>query len=95
MFTMIRPSQPASTPGLRGALARHPLFAFFLLAFGLTWPFMIADGLGYYGRMPFRLTLSGAGLILVLLMSYGPTFAALIVTWATEGGVRPFWGSPR
>ena len=86
MFTLIRPSQPAPTPGLRRAFARHPLFAFVLLAFGLTWPFMIADGLGYYGLIPFRLTLSGAGLILVLLMSYGPTFAALIVTWATEGG---------
>jgi uncharacterized protein len=84
--------QPASA--LRGFVRRHPLSAFFGLAFGISWLFLIADALGSRGLIPFRLTLSGPGLLLVLLMSYGPTFAALIVAWATEGlaGVRTLLG---
>jgi membrane protease YdiL (CAAX protease family) len=83
-----------ASSGLRGWIARHPLLAFFGLAFSISWSFMLADGLGSYGLIPFRLTLNGPGLILVLLMSYGPTFAALIVSWASEGGagIRTLFG---
>lgn len=66
-------------------LARRPLVAFFALAFGLTWLFLLADALGARGLIPFRLTLSGPGLILALLMSYGPSIAALLVAGTTEG----------
>ena len=76
-------TQPRPATGLKGLIIRHPLVAFFVLAFGLSWSFLIADALGYYGLIPFRLTLSGPGLVLALIMSYGPTFAALIVTWVT------------
>jgi membrane protease YdiL (CAAX protease family) len=60
------------------------------LAFGISWLFLIADALGSHDLIPFRLSLSGPAIILVLLMSYGPTLAALIVTWAIEGrtGIR-------
>jgi membrane protease YdiL (CAAX protease family) len=69
----------------RGLIARWPLVAFFALAFGLTWSFLIADALGQRGLIPFRLTLSGPGLAFALLMSYGPTLAALFVIGVTEG----------
>ncbi len=48
---------PKST--LKSAISHHPLMAFFVLAFGLTWPFMIADAIGSWGLLPFRLTLAG------------------------------------
>jgi uncharacterized protein len=79
---------PASS--LQRFITRRPLSVFFGLAFGISWLFLIADALGSHGLIPFRLTLSGPGVLLVLLMSYGPTIAALVVAWATEGaaGVR-------
>ena len=70
---------------LRTWIMRRPLASFFVLAFALTWPWLIADALGSRGLIPFRLMLSRPGIVLVLLMSYGPTFAALITAWATEG----------
>src|SRR5690349_8812442 len=78
-------AQPASP--LKRFIIRHSLSVFFGLAFGISWLFLVADALGSRGLIPFRLTLSGPGLLLALLMSYGPTLAALIVTWATEGAV--------
>lgn len=80
------PSLPSpDSTALSGWLSRHRLLAFFVLAFGLTWPFMIADALGSSGLFPFRLTFEGSGIILVLLMSFGPTFATLVITGATNG----------
>lgn len=75
---------------LRSIISRHPLTAFFLLAFGLTWPFLIADALGSRGLIPFRLSLEGPGIAVVILMGYGPTFAALIASGVTGGkpGIR-------
>lgn len=89
---------PATTPDvnpIRTLVARWPLATFFVLAFGLTWAFLIADALGGRGLIPFRLTLNGPGLLLVLLMSYGPTIAALVVTAVTEGraGLRSLLGA--
>ena len=96
MSTMeiVQPAQTVAPSGPRAIIARHPLLVFCGLAFGISWSFMIADGLGYYGLVPFRLTLSGPGLVPVLLMSYGPTVAALIVSWATQGvaGIRTLLG---
>ena len=34
---------------------KYPLTIFFLLVFGLTWPFMIVDALGSHEILPFRL----------------------------------------
>lgn len=83
--TTVKPVGSQTVAGALGWLKRHPLAAYFALAFGLTWPFLIADALGAYGLIPFRLTLAGPGILLVLLMGFGPTFAALIVTGATSG----------
>ncbi len=78
-------SQPAPMTGLRQQIVRRPVIAFFLLTLGLTWPFMIADALRSHGLFP-----AGAHIYLQLLMAYGPTWAALIVTGATTGkaGIR-------
>lgn len=64
---------------------KYPLIIFFLLVFGLTWPFMIMDALGSHEILPFRLPD-----LLLLVMSYMPTLAAVIVTGWTEGkaGIR-------
>jgi membrane protease YdiL (CAAX protease family) len=66
-------------------IQRYPLPAFFLLAFGLTWIFMITDALGSHGILPFRLPIP-----LLIVMGYMPTLAAVIVTWQIKGkeGVR-------
>lgn len=61
-------------------VSKYPLSIFFLLVFGLTWPFMIVDGLGSHEILPFRLPLP-----LMLLMGYMPTLAAVIVTGMTKG----------
>jgi len=64
---------------------KYPLTIFFLLVFGLTWPFMIVDALGSHAVLPFRLPD-----LLLLMMSYMPTLAAVIVTGLEEGkaGIR-------
>jgi membrane protease YdiL (CAAX protease family) len=90
--TLTTQSAPAS-PHKRFIFC-HPLSVFLGLAFGISWLFLIADALGSQGLISFRLTLNGPGIILVLLMSYGPTIAALIMTWAAEGaaGIRVLLG---
>jgi membrane protease YdiL (CAAX protease family) len=78
---------PASAR-LRAWVRRHPLPAFFGLAFALTWVIMIPLTLSSWGLVP---SPGGApALVLLLLMAYGPTWAALLVTGALEGraGVR-------
>ena len=61
-------------------IQKYPLIAFFVLAFGLTWIFMIMDALGSHNILPFRLPLP-----LMIVMGYMPTLAAVIVTNATKG----------
>lgn len=70
-------------------IQRYPLLSFFLLAFGLTWIFMIADALGSHEVLPFRLPLP-----LMIVMGYMPTLAAVIVTGMTKGkdGIRALLG---
>jgi membrane protease YdiL (CAAX protease family) len=66
-------------------IRKYPLTAFFILAIGLTWIFLITDALGSQGILPFRLPLP-----LMIVMGYMPTLAAVIVTAQTKGkdGVR-------
>ena len=61
-------------------IQKYPLVSFFVLAIGLTWIFMVTDGLGSHGILPFRLPLP-----LMLVMGYMPTLGAVIVTRATQG----------
>ena len=64
---------------------KYPLTTFFLLLLGLTWPFMIWDALASHEILPFRLPLP-----VMLLQSYMPTLAAVIVVGLTTGreGIR-------
>jgi uncharacterized protein len=66
-------------------LEKHQIPIVFLLVLGLTWPFMIWDALAAHGILPFRLPLP-----LMLLQSYMPTLAAVIVTGLLSGrpGIR-------
>lgn len=83
-----------SIPVKRSLIQRYPLVSFFLLAFTLSWTFMIADALGSWGIIPFRLPLSGPGILITLLMGYCPTIAAFLITGLTAGkeGMRKLFG---
>ncbi len=74
---------------LTSVIRRFPLVAFFVLAFALTWPFLIADAIGSRATSPWHVPVP-----LLLVMSYQPTVAAMLVAWATEGrtGVRSLLG---
>ena len=66
-------------------MKRYPLLVFFVLAFAFSWPLLIIDGLGSQGVFNFRVPIP-----LLVLMGYGPTIAALLVTGLVDGksGVR-------
>jgi membrane protease YdiL (CAAX protease family) len=75
---------------IKNALIRHPLVAFFLLAYAISWlielPVILAhlqNGAGL-----------GDGTLLLFLGSFGPSLAAVILTAASEGsaGVRALLG---
>ena len=75
------------TAPTRSFLHRHPLLAFVLLAYGLTWaltiPFVVC----------WRVVLErefAPWLLIFFPAPFGPTFAALIMAWRLEGrhGVR-------
>lgn len=79
-----------------GVVARHPITAFFVLAFALSWilwsPWWLGlDGLGLFpiaGSIPVVAVVNPLGIL-------GPAVAALIVVSATEGraGLRTFWST--
>ena len=58
----------------------HPLIAFFALAFGIAWAILIPSVLASYGLI----SLPGSTLLL-LVMGYGPTIAAILVSGALGG----------
>jgi membrane protease YdiL (CAAX protease family) len=59
---------------------QHELAVFFVLAFAFSWFFMIIDALGSHGVLPFRLPI-----VLLVVMGYMPTLAAVIVTGISSG----------
>jgi membrane protease YdiL (CAAX protease family) len=87
-FTRTTPT-PADTP-VKRLITRHPLTAYFVLAFGLMWLFALplaASRNQGSGLLPYDLS-ETAGNVLYLLATFsGPTVAALIVTGLTEGRV--------
>jgi membrane protease YdiL (CAAX protease family) len=80
------PQSPNTTPGHRSRLlewvARHPLAAFVILAYALSWTLWITGILG-------------AGPAIIALGGFGPAVAAGLVTHWTGGSVRewlrPLW----
>ncbi len=82
-------TRPASTSSLKQAIIRHPLVAFFVLAFAGAWPPLMPMVLGRgehgLGVLPVAVP-DVLGLLLALLAAYaGPLLAAVLVTQATEG----------
>jgi membrane protease YdiL (CAAX protease family) len=68
---------------LPGFLRNHPLTSFFLLAFAIAWAILIPNVLASYGLITMP-----ASAVLLLVMGYGPTIAALIVSGALGGGTE-------
>ncbi len=84
MSTITTTSQSATSSSLRRLIKRHPLVAFFVLAFAGAWivfvPLLLArNGLGL---LPFSLPV---GPFQTIGAFAGPTLAAFIVTAATSG----------
>lgn len=93
MSTILTAAPSTSRPTLRTQIARHPLIAYFTLAFAGTWafilPFALSDGQNGLGLLPFQ---SDIAFLIAFVLSAlaGPAAAAIAVTAATagRGGVR-------
>ena len=95
MATLATTARPAPTTGLKGSIIRHPLVAYFVLAFTLSWlpvlPLTLSRNAGV-NVLPYDLPAILKNVLLVLTTFMGPTLAALIVTGVTEGraGLKRF-----
>jgi membrane protease YdiL (CAAX protease family) len=67
-------------PTASSPIEKYQIPIMFLLVLGLTWPFMIWDALASHEMLPFHLPLH-----VMLLQSYMPTLAAVIVTGLISG----------
>ena len=65
--------------GVRGLIGRRPLLFYFLLAYAITWIVMVPYTLSSWG------VISGDWGAAFILHTFGPAFAAVIVTGAIEG----------
>ncbi|GAA4810684.1 type II CAAX endopeptidase family protein [Actinomycetospora chlora] len=83
----IAPDQPTSVPARRGLVARHPLTAFFVLAYALSWIVWAPWVLGTTGAgwLPTTVEPPATGYLNATAILLGPTGAALIVTALTDG----------
>ena len=75
MSTVTENQQPITHSTLRRLVARHPMVAFLIMAYGLGWPTLLG---GHYLGMPFLLASS-------LLAIFGLALPAFWVTAATDG----------
>ncbi len=84
------PVQPAPA-GTVGRVRRHPLVAYFVIAFAGTWLTILPLVLGDDGLGVFSYHFGDAGILFALLSGFtGPFFAAYTVTFVNDGtnGVR-------
>jgi len=90
MATFTHTTASSADSGIKRLIKHHQLTAYFVLAFGLMWLFVVPLGLSRShgsGVLPYDLS-EGLGNTLYLLGTFiGPTVAALIVTGVTEGRV--------
>ena len=89
-FTLSNPTRPAT--GVPALIKRHPLTAYFALAFAGTWITFLpvwfsSRGLGL---LPFDVPEAVAILLFILATFTGPTLAAFVVT-AIESGREGVW----
>jgi membrane protease YdiL (CAAX protease family) len=64
----------------RSWIHRYPLAAFFLLAYGLTWPFILLEVFESYEMLPFQVPMP-----VLILQAFMPGLAAVIVTGLISG----------
>lgn len=86
--TPASPSAPSSPSSLKGALARHPIISYFVLAFAGTWltiaPVVFSRS-GAFSVLPYSVPFAVFAILFILSGLTGPTLAAFIMTAVTEG----------
>jgi len=96
MVTIATTSRPATVSPLKRLIHGHPLTAYFVLAFVLSWipilPLTLSRNAGV-GLLPYDVPDILMYVLLVLTTFSGPTLAALMVIGLTEGraGVKQFF----
>ena len=81
--------QPASASPLKQVIVRHPLLAFFALAYACSWLITLPLLLGTNGLGLFAYTVPrGFAFVLIVLQQFGPTLAALVMATLTGSGAR-------
>jgi membrane protease YdiL (CAAX protease family) len=65
---------------MSGFVRNHPLIAFFVLAFAIAWAILIPNVLASYGLISIP-----APVAFLLVMGYGPTIAAVVVSGVLGG----------
>ena len=81
--------QPASDSPLKQVIVRHPLLAFFALAYAFSWLVTLPLLLGTNGLGLFAYTVPpGVAFALIVLQQFGPTLAALVMATLTGSGAR-------
>jgi membrane protease YdiL (CAAX protease family) len=92
MSTPTATTHPVPTSGVRRLIYRHPVAAFLVLVYGISWPLYIPSFLSQsgIGLLPFELIALPFNLLAVI---FGITLSAYIVTRVTQGkdGVRELW----
>lgn len=96
MATIATTSPGATVSPLKRLISGHPLTAYFVLAFILSWlpvlPLTLSQNAGV-GVLPYNLPDVLMYILLALTTISGPTLAAIVVTGVTEGraGVKQFF----
>src|SRR6266511_3671533 len=93
MIQTTAPSNVTRPSGISGWMKRHPLVAYFVLAYALTWVFMVPVMLSQRGLGIFNLP-DPLLLVLFLVSTFsGPLPAAFIMTSVIDGstGRRQLW----
>ena len=82
-------SQPAASSALKRLIIRHPLVAYFVIAFAGTWafllPFALSRNVNGLGILPFSIPDIALIIAFVLATPAGPALASLAVTAITSG----------